>query len=331
MLTVTVRIAPAVAIRAGNAQAGTFAVQIDDAFVAQLDAVHRDTLIRALQDGAPFTFPYRVQEPAPITQPTQDALRAWIVAASDILQAHARAEAEKKAAELQAEILKEAQALDAPIDAWIRSDVQQRDGVPRTHYWAEAPLYIHAESPLRDRLHARLEEAKLVAGEKNAVELAAWQEKVAAYKAKQTRLAEEKETTIRAFLAQHATPTQQQRYAAGFMGKDELRNIVRDVLFAPFNECARYTRIDEADIEHDDDCDNPDYRFEVTAAQSLTDEEYGRYFAIANTAKTHGMVAEARVHRGECMRHGCPGPIVRNSVRVTAEWLGEEFSREYAL
>lgn len=134
-----------------------------------------------------------------------------------------------------------------------------------------------------------------------------------------------------AWIAAHGSPSMQERWADELLPSSELKDAMREWLFRGIGDLPRYQRITADDVcvcEYGDG----DVEFEVEDATELSEASYGVLKqirqALAKLPDGATGVATPRLHKAECSR--CEEKIERLSVKVTIEYHGEPFSREYA-
>lgn len=138
------------------------------------------------------------------------------------------------------------------------------------------------------------------------------------------------------------TPEQTERFRARVLPVAERDEAVRERLFTPFREFARYQRIDKAKLVHGDDCDEYEIRFSVRDVEDpeMTAEIYSVYkriLAVADAcAEGSGpegqdleVSYQVREHYSTC---DCTGPGHRKlGMRVTMSICGHSYSVEFEL
>ena len=137
-----------------------------------------------------------------------------------------------------------------------------------------------------------------------------------------------RDAAISAAVAEWGTESQRARRGEGLLPDAEVLDMVRESLFGAI-DVLRYGRLDEADVEHTDECAGPDVEFSAPNASSLDDRQYATLGRI-RAAAPEGATVTPRVHRGHCDE--CYGTTEsKTSALVRLDWHGFRLSREYAL
>lgn len=147
------------------------------------------------------------------------------------------------------------------------------------------------------------------------------------------RNASARSAAIEQWIEAHMGPEALARHREGYLPDEELCAAARKLLFAAFDDAPRYKRLYASDAEHEEDCDVEDaddenVEFDVHDAEELTRTEYQQLLAYRELAPTDATV-EPREHTLRC--RACDFTVYRRSARVTMEWHGRTFTREYAL
>lgn len=140
-----------------------------------------------------------------------------------------------------------------------------------------------------------------------------------------------------AVVRQIGTPDQIGRLDDGLLPQSEAEQIVRDYLYRPLADFARYVRIEVGDIDHADDCsyhsredagDAPGITCTVNDADDCPAGPWSALRAIR--AAMPEATCTMRRHWCVCNDARCRRHRVRYSVRVALEWSGRTLTREYA-
>lgn len=130
---------------------------------------------------------------------------------------------------------------------------------------------------------------------------------------------------LRAWIANHAwDPTVLERWEAGVLPEDELKDALREVVFAPLEIFPRFKKLRASDFENADVYSEVDY--DVETLEAMDADEWTTYKAIEKAAP-EGSTLKARKHVAVCGEES----LDRVSVLVTVERFGFTLSREYAL
>lgn len=138
------------------------------------------------------------------------------------------------------------------------------------------------------------------------------------------------------------TPNQQERWTAGVLPDLELLALVRDELFAPFEErdFLRRKPMQEREVHASPGC-MQEVRWSSADGSALTGEQWRTWRRILDTVnevRSHAwlefsarpcVTAQIRQHSGECTH--CQRIRLQQSAIVTVEWAGRNLSREYLL
>lgn len=351
-ITLTFRVSPAVAARAGLDQHGDLAVVVRPsglsehgrdvlAYLVGKQPIPPELTQRQLGSATSTTTLVTVP-PAPLPL-TTDGVEAWLEALATARAAKIAA----LAAESEARILA---ALAAPDDEWIRpasagpcyvlrmdSDEYSADG-GRAYYQPQLGmrlgLYLTDEERDDPRVVARREQVRtgaLIAAQ------AEWQRRYDEYvgwKAARSQAeldrrlaaAKARQDQIDAFLAR-APESLRKRAARGLLPEADLIAAMRDEAFAAIAELPRYERLRDADVRRELDADDDaEVSYDVDDADSASDADLALIELIE--AALPDAAVTLRVHTGSI--DGCDETVTRYSVRVVRR-VGEfEFSREYA-
>jgi hypothetical protein len=123
------------------------------------------------------------------------------------------------------------------------------------------------------------------------------------------------------------SPDDANRAKAGLMPEKEMENLVRDHLFAGITT-DRYVRLVSSDVDHREYCEGLVAYFDVDEAESVSAEQWAA-LQVIRTQIGDGMCVTPRRHTATC--ESCDEHCDRMSARVTADWHGHTFSREYAI
>lgn len=144
-----------------------------------------------------------------------------------------------------------------------------------------------------------------------------------------------------AYIREHCSQTQRERFEAGRLDKKEvLAQVIEEMM--PSTEAFRaWEGIQSEDIPHLDPedpngyCDGPKIKFSAENHDGvLSDVEWEHLKQITDAAKARCKDAsvKVRMHSGWCAQDNCPGPAVqRMGILVTVRWAGEKLQREYAM
>jgi len=143
-------------------------------------------------------------------------------------------------------------------------------------------------------------------------------------------------------LRDHASENQRERYAAGVLPLDELANLARAVLFAPFAEAKRWSKLAAWNVRH-----APAHvvtqdlvTYEARIGALLRGPEWDalkRINAMLDRANEHPWLVrsgqrfalELRTHTATCSV--CKKTCGQPSALVSVVWADRPLSREYAL
>ena len=325
MITVTVDILAARAVRAGKATSGRHEISLSPQDLDALTPAQREALARVLDGDGVLRG---------ATEPTV----AEVVRLLDLKVANAETQAEMEARETQTRLATYREECEAAIrDRRIRGrapnlaigwpysgSVKGAEGA-----WAE-----YAALPEVVAWQAEIDEA-------NAAEQAADRERrEAATRAQEaTALAEAAaETQYQEAAAEmvrpHGTANQRERLEAGLLPEDERDLLVHDLVFAALAQFPRYRRLVRGDAPHAEGCGEDPFDAEFSSGNEteLTDEQWVALQAIRAAAPL--AVATAKWHKVQCTSDTCENDDaapygLRWSVRVEIAWHGRTLSREY--
>lgn len=145
---------------------------------------------------------------------------------------------------------------------------------------------------------------------------------------------------VRLFVERHGTDNQRERSLIDKLPTDELLLLARSVLFAPFGNFARYTKIDANELKHERTCRGGKVTFETREPEALTADEWSRFKAITlavSQANQTPLLADNGVsatvemveHVGAC--HSCAAEVFERSASIRMTWAGHRLAREYTL
>ena len=325
MITVTVDILAARAVRAGKATSGRHEISLSPQDLDALTPAQREALARVLELDEGVL--------CGAIEPTV----AEVVRLLHLKVANAETQAEMEARETQTKLATYRQECEAMIrDRRIRGrapnlaigwpysgSVKGAEGA-----WAE-----YAALPEVVAWQAEIDEA-------NAAEQAADRERreaatraleatAAAEAAAETQYQEASAEMVRV----HGTANQRERLEADLLPDDERDLLVHDLVFAALAEFPRYRRLVRGDAPHVEGCGEDPFDVEFSSADEteLTDEQWVALQAIRAAAPL--AVATAKVHKVWCAcENDDAAPYgLRWSVRVEIAWHGRTLTREYDL
>jgi hypothetical protein len=324
MITVTVDIQAARAVRAGKATSGRHEISLSPQDLDALTPAQREALARVLErdDGVLCGA----------TEPTV----AEVVRLLDLKVALAETEAR----EAQTALAAYRQECEAAIrDRRIRGRAPDLTiGWPYSGSvkGAEGAWAEYAALPEVVAWQAEIDEA-------NAAEQAADRERreAATRALEATALAEAAAETqyleaAAEMVRVHGSPNQRERLEADLLPEDERDLLVHDLVFAALAEFPRYRRLVRGDAPHVEGCgeDPCDVEFSSADETELTDEQWVALQAIRAAAPL--AVATAKWHKVQCTSDTCENDDaapygLRWSVRVEIAWHGRTLTREYDL
>ena len=322
MITVTVDIQAARAVRAGKATSGRHEISLSPQDLDTLSNAQREALARVLERDEGILY---------------GAIEPTVAEVVRLLECRV-ADAETEAREAQTKLATYREECEAMIrDRRIRGrapnlaigwpysgSVKGAEGA-----WAE-----YAALPEVVAWQAEIDEA-------NAAEQAADRERrEAATRAQEaTALAEAAaETQYQEASAEmvrvHGSPSQRERLEADLLPEDERDLLVHDLVFAALAEFPRYRRLVKTDAPHAEGCgENPfDAEFSSGNETELTDAQWVALQAIR--AAVPAAVVTPRWHKVVCREceRGDDYPYgLRWSIRVAFAWHGRTLTREYDL
>jgi hypothetical protein len=143
------------------------------------------------------------------------------------------------------------------------------------------------------------------------------------------------------WLAEWGTESQRARDAEGLLPQDELRDAIREWLFASLAGQQRYRRLTAGDVSHSDYCDEDcEVSYSVTDVEGLTVDEYETLTKIrALVSQDTARLADRATVTARCHLAwpACEPAetddytVTRASAHVLVEYAGYKLSREYAL
>ncbi len=139
----------------------------------------------------------------------------------------------------------------------------------------------------------------------------------------------------RAIVVGQGTEEQLERFDAGVLPNDEFVALAEQQLFAPFEGLAAYVPLVESDLDHVEDCQGDpedDVRFgssEADRSEWDADEWAGIKRVRAVAEPVSGATSQVREHRAHCRQ--CQAELYRYGVRVSIEYAGERYDREFAI
>jgi len=136
-----------------------------------------------------------------------------------------------------------------------------------------------------------------------------------------------KQAQIQAWVAEHGSPSQRERLAAGLLPGDEIVNAMRDAALESLSEFPLYVPLSVQDIDHDENCCAESAVFESCAAPDASALEFEAL------KRLRALIPDANVglrrHTGTC--NHCDATAARTGLLVVVV-VGEfEFRREYAV
>jgi len=204
-----------------------------------------------------------------------------------------------------------------PVERLV--EVKAEDGklVAKTTFdgaWRVQERFDLAEQPVLEAVKARLAEATQEAARRNA------------------ELEKQRTSGLAAFVESQLDALSRKRFAEKLLPEQEALTRVRDHLFAALEKHPRYERLDGKDVEHEDTCIHPVYKFAADDAEELSAEQYAALERIRADAPK-GAKVTPRVHRVWCEGDGCEDSdtVEAASALVSLDWHGWRLSREYAL
>lgn len=120
------------------------------------------------------------------------------------------------------------------------------------------------------------------------------------------------------------------RIDEGLYPLEEAERLLRDHLFYRAAELPRYERLQSDDVQHSEECQYWQVKFDADDAECLTREQFAQLEGFKRLfASQENTEVVARRHTAEC--ECCEQQAERYSVLVTITWHGRLFSREFAL
>jgi hypothetical protein len=314
MITVTVDIQAARAVRAGRAESGRHEVAISQPELDALTAPQREALARVLErtervlDGA---IEPTVAEVVRLLDAETEARDAKMADAQARLAAH-RHECEA--------VIRDRRLQGHPPNLAIRwpyaGSVAEYEALPEVVAWQAEIDEANAAEQAADR---ERREAATRAQEATAL----------AEAAARTQYLEAAAEMVRV----HGSPNQRERLEADLLPEYERDLLVHDLVFAALAKFSRYQRLVADDAPHVEDCceDASLVKFASADEYMLTDAQWVELQAIRAAAPQ--AIATAKWHRvqctGDCANDDAALYGLRWSVRVEIAWHGRTLSREY--
>lgn len=139
---------------------------------------------------------------------------------------------------------------------------------------------------------------------------------------------ERRKAELRRLIDEEGLPDQLERFDAGVLPSEELKLLVKRVLFEAFDQFTRYLRLKADDIDHDEDCFDHEPKFTSSPAESLTAAQWNTLQEIRAAAPKDAVV-EARRSMAWC--GNCSEDNERYWARVTRSFAGEDYQIALAL
>lgn len=139
----------------------------------------------------------------------------------------------------------------------------------------------------------------------------------------------------------HGTPRQYQLWELGALPDQQITDIAREVLFAPFVRFPRRVRMGASSVHRDRSCDGAiSWSSQACPLAGLASWELEPLRGLIEAAGSasehpwlavggHNFLVQPRQHTGSCER--CPRQAIDVSAMVSVQWAGRTISREYAL
>ena len=322
MLTLKVSISATTAIRNGRANAGSTEVPLSDDVIAQLSAAEREVLIFALGDkGLPLQKRFGGCDVPDILEASAEAVVAYLrsCVAADAALASARKVTDEQEKLARAERIAEQNAALMVFSLLPVSErVTESGGSIKcvSSPWCEEFLPGMRELRLKIEQENKLETNRLVAARDLRIELEADLRRV----------------SVDAWVNEHGSHSQQERWKAGLLPQTELLSLARDEVFKPFEGLSRYRRLLRSDVRHHEACEAHEATFGVDGLEAASPEQFEVIKVLRQIIKNiPGAQLALRKHYVFCPEDQCPGSTYRASALVSATWHGHEISREYAL
>lgn len=254
-------------------------------------------------------------------------LPQYLDAVADLAE-KAKRDAERKAEEVKALSIKAArEAIEAPIEAWIRNGTVS---MPGQFYGYTVP------DELKEAIDAKHAEAKAILDDRVARLKAERSAKEKADQEAEAASAAAKAEQIELWINSKGTESQKARYKRGILDTTEIVDAMRDEAFAPLGDKPRYVKITRSELfesygfydEHEDTLS-----CSVEEAENVSDDEFKvlqefeRLIPDATVTVMGHFCALSGTSQDEDDLHA----IGRRSIKVETV-VGEfNFSREYAL
>lgn len=169
--------------------------------------------------------------------------------------------------------------------------------------------------------------------QREAAAKAAREAEEARKEAEEARRRAAKDAQIAAWVAEHGTQNQKERWAAGLLPAREIDKAMEDHAFAPAANLPLFPRIEAGDIEHESGCasewddDAWDLDCESADAASCTADEFESLKRIRELFPD----AEVSIKRHTCSCSKCKADETRSGVFVKLTVGAFTFNREFAL
>lgn len=149
----------------------------------------------------------------------------------------------------------------------------------------------------------------------------------------------------RAAVVSRGTASQIERHAAGVLPESEYTEIVKIALFEPFGDAQLYIKMTKNDLSHADECEGGCKFSTEDYSGGLTEQQYDSRKAVLeivdaigsadalDVAGTITIASTTRQHEAYCSSdvQECTACLTRLSERVTIEFAGVKYTREFAL
>jgi hypothetical protein len=138
-------------------------------------------------------------------------------------------------------------------------------------------------------------------------------------------------SAITAILSIHGRPDQVERWRVGCLPEEELDGFLRDFAHLAIPAFPRYVKMTEDDIEHVEDCCNPEAWFKGSENDPVTAAAWEKAEAIKASLPPHAE-SRIRLHKAHCTATGCDTETRKYALQVRIEIpdVGA-FTREYEL
>ena len=139
----------------------------------------------------------------------------------------------------------------------------------------------------------------------------------------------EKAEYIPRWVAEHGTANQQARQAAGVLPLGEVTDAIEASLFAVLDDEPRYDKLQSADAEHTDECDQHDcgLHYSVDPAATMPAAVWDRLQELKAKLGRDDATFTVRIHQAET---DCEMITERYGIRIQIDEGGYEFARQYA-